>query len=1193
MATVRLQLRRGLADDWFDANPTLAAGEIGIETDTNTFKFGDGDTPWNDLEYALSGTVDDYIALSSKGVAGGVASLDGSGLIPIDQLPGAAALDAEVSSAIVTHNNETTSVHGIEDTSLLVTTTGTQTLTSKSLTSPSLTGTPTAPTADAGTDTTQIATTAFVQDAIEIVVGAAPSALNTLAEIATSLNNNADLSGSLTTAISGKVAKSGDTMSGVLDMGSNKIVDLAAPTANSDASTKGYVDATILYQGAELLQAHNAVSTSVHGISNTANLVYTDDSRLTNPRNPNEDSVTTSSIQNSAVTTDKISNSSVTIAKISDGAVSSDKIADGSITTAKIEDGSVTESKIAINAVIEEKISGGSVTNAKLADDSVTTSKIADANITTDKINNAAVTSDKIEGSAVTEGKIADEAVSSAKIASGSIVNSNISASAAIDQSKVDGLVADLGLKAASDSPTFTGTVVLPSTTSIGSVSATEIETLNGITASTTELNYLLGVTSGIQGQIDEKAPSDSPTFTTKVNVDTNNFNVGSDSEDLRTDDNYTNPIAVFSTAASDYAQIAVKNTTDAPNASSDLILYSSNGDDASGWVGIGITAPSFSDPDFTITGGNDGYIFMEAPAGTTGDGNLVIATGSNGTHNHIVFAAGGLQSNNTQMTIFPDENVHIEINTPSVSPSTGALTVVGGVGIQGDINIEGNLDVDGQVDFSGVEVLPIGPGAKTFADTLTNPTVVAVTSHNDYAQIAHQNTNSGANASTDIIMYPNNGADDAGYVNMGITSSAFNDPDFTITGPNDGYIFMVAPEGTTGKGDLVLATGGTGTRNAIVFAAGGLDSDNEQMVIIPDENVHIEINTPSVSPSTGALTVVGGVGIQGDLNIEGDVNIEGTIVFGGAGTTVETSNLSVTDPLIFVGDGNTSDIVDLGLVGEYTVGSDIKYAGIVRDASDGVVKAFKDASTKPTSSVNFAEAGLAYADLQVAGITASSLTVGDVSNTEIGYLDGVTSSIQTQIDSKLSTSTASSTYAPIANPTFTGTVAGVTKSHVGLENVDNTSDSSKPISTATQTALDLKAPITDPVFYGTITVSPSGLEFLDGRQMKAGVPSITTIPSAISSNTTLDALGTDAQVRDSLIPLSGAVGITFEATGNAKYAIGSSISFYQSSGTGANFIESGITVLATPGRILRATNSSVTATKIAATTWLLAGDLR
>lgn len=46
---------------------------------------------------------------------------------------------------------------------------------------------------------------------------------------------------------------------------------------------------------------------------------------------------------------------------------------------------------------------------------------------------------------------------------------------------------------------------------------------------------------------------------------------------------------------------------------------------------------------------------------------------------------------------------------------------------------------------------------------------------------------------------------------------------------------------------------------------------------------------------------------------------------------------------------------------------------------------------------------------------------------------------------------------APITSPSFIGTVSGVTKSMVGLGNVDNTSDLSKPVSTATQSALDLK----------------------------------------------------------------------------------------------------------------------------------------
>jgi hypothetical protein len=59
---------------------------------------------------------------------------------------------------------------------------------------------------------------------------------------------------------------------------------------------------------------------------------------------------------------------------------------------------------------------------------------------------------------------------------------------------------------------------------------------------------------------------------------------------------------------------------------------------------------------------------------------------------------------------------------------------------------------------------------------------------------------------------------------------------------------------------------------------------------------------------------------------------------------------------------------------------------------------------------------------------------------------------------------------APIANPTFTGTVSGVTKAMVGLSDVDNTSDASKPVSTATQTALNLKANLASPALTGTPT---------------------------------------------------------------------------------------------------------------------------
>jgi microcystin-dependent protein len=69
------------------------------------------------------------------------------------------------------------------------------------LASPDLTGTPTAPTATAGTNTTQIATTEFVRAEVSALVGGATTTLDTLGEIATALGNDANLSTTLVDSI--------------------------------------------------------------------------------------------------------------------------------------------------------------------------------------------------------------------------------------------------------------------------------------------------------------------------------------------------------------------------------------------------------------------------------------------------------------------------------------------------------------------------------------------------------------------------------------------------------------------------------------------------------------------------------------------------------------------------------------------------------------------------------------------------------------------------------------------------------------------------------------------------------------------------------------------------------------------------------------------------------------------------------
>jgi hypothetical protein len=241
---------------------------------------------------------------------------------------------------------------------------------------------------------------------------------------------------------------------------------------------------------------------------------------------------------------------------------------------------------------------------------------------------------------------------------------------------------------------------------------------------------------------------------------------------------------------------------------------------------------------------------------------------------------------------------------------------------------------------------------------------------------------------------------------------------------------------------------------------------------------------------------------IDGELTA-GSLIVSGNLTVNGTTTTVNSTTLVVDDPIIKIADGNSANSVDIGFAGSRTIGGTYSHTGLVKDATDGIWKLFSGVSTEPGSTVDFTT--WTKDNLHVGELYADAIYMGDVSNTEIGYLNGVTSAIQTQIDSKLASSTASSTYAPLANPTFTGTVAGITNTMVGLGNVDNTSDANKPVSTATQTALDLKSPLAGPVFTGTV-ILPSTTSIGDVSATEIGY--VNGVTSAIQ--TQLDQKTTD-----------------------------------------------------------------------------------
>lgn len=183
--------------------------------------------------------------------------------------------------------------------------------------------------------------------------------------------------------------------------------------------------------------------------------------------------------------------------------------------------------------------------------------------------------------------------------------------------------------------------------------------------------------------------------------------------------------------------------------------------------------------------------------------------------------------------------------------------------------------------------------------------------------------------------------------------------------------------------GDVTVdGTSGNTITDRIASAESYVDSQIDSHVAVTT-NVHGIADTTKVVLKDATATT-----LDGSLTVSGDLTVTGTT------TTVSAQDLVVSDPLIYIGEGNSANLVDLGLVSSFNDGT-YQHSGIVRDSSAGTWKIFKGVTDEPTTTINFAQGSLddlAVNNVEVAGVVFSDGTQtkqGVPSITPIIYKDG------------------------------------------------------------------------------------------------------------------------------------------------------------------------------------------------------------
>ena len=188
----------------------------------------------------------------------------------------------------------------------------------------------------------------------------------------------------------------------------------------------------------------------------------------------------------------------------------------------------------------------------------------------------------------------------------------------------------------------------------------------------------------------------------------------------------------------------------------------------------------------------------------------------------------------------------------------------------------------------------------------------------------------------------------------------------------------------------------------------------------------------PVANGGTGVTTSTGsGANVLGTSPTIASPTITGTGAIAGTFTGNLTGNVTGSSGSTT---GNAATATALATARTFQLTGDVEASGVTFDGTGNVslttvigTGAIVNADVNTSAQIAYSKLNLTNtivdADVNASAAIAWSKIApsATVSTTELGYLDGVTSAVQTQLDAKLTTATAASTYAPLASPALTG----------------------------------------------------------------------------------------------------------------------------------------------------------------------------